>query len=304
MDKVEKGPKEIFSPDIQKDLLLLEEQEGSVNFKFGVIYMKQGQTSDDEILSNENGSYRFEQFLSLLGDKIKLRGWDKYRGGLDIKGDMTGKFSVYTIYEGHEIMFHVSTLLPYSRDNRQQVERKRHIGNDIVNIVFVEAQDDAEGAHSQFNPTCIKSQFTRILLCDVFAVVTVDNDNQYRLSVFSDEAVPLFGPGLPCPPVFTDPYLFREFLLVKLINGEKATFETPTFSRKRQRTLDMLIKDLYSEHMIDSRMEYDKVVQSVILMVCQTLSTLPVITKVQAAILNHTSYFQFVKAHHIFDKLD
>lgn len=52
MDKIEKGPKEIFSPDIQKDLLLLEEQEGSVNFKFGVIYMKQGQTTDDEILSN------------------------------------------------------------------------------------------------------------------------------------------------------------------------------------------------------------------------------------------------------------
>lgn len=52
MDKIEKGPKEIFSPDIQKDLLLLEEQEGSVNFKFGVIYMKQGQISDDEILSN------------------------------------------------------------------------------------------------------------------------------------------------------------------------------------------------------------------------------------------------------------
>lgn len=34
---------------------------------------------------------------------------------------MTGKHSVYTIYEGHEIMFHVSTLLPYSKDNRQQV---------------------------------------------------------------------------------------------------------------------------------------------------------------------------------------
>lgn len=75
---------------------------------------------------------------------------------------MTGKFSVYTIYEGHEIMFHISTLLPYSRDNRQQVERKRHIGNDIVNIVFIDAEDE-EAAHAQFNPTCIKSQFTRIL---------------------------------------------------------------------------------------------------------------------------------------------
>ena len=35
-----------------QDLLLLEEQEGSVNFKFGVIYAKEGQTTDDEMLSN------------------------------------------------------------------------------------------------------------------------------------------------------------------------------------------------------------------------------------------------------------
>lgn len=47
-----KTPKELFSPDIQKDLLLLEEQEGSVNFKFGVVYMKGGQKCDDEMLSN------------------------------------------------------------------------------------------------------------------------------------------------------------------------------------------------------------------------------------------------------------
>lgn len=62
MDKIEKGPKEIFSPDIQKDLLLLEEQEGSVNFKFGIIYMKQGQTTDDEILSN--GKVLFNKLMS------------------------------------------------------------------------------------------------------------------------------------------------------------------------------------------------------------------------------------------------
>lgn len=37
---------------VSQDLLLLEEQEGSVNFKFGVIYAKKGQTTDDEMLSN------------------------------------------------------------------------------------------------------------------------------------------------------------------------------------------------------------------------------------------------------------
>lgn len=40
-------------------------------------------------------------------------------------GDMTGEYSAYTIYEGHEIMFHVSTMLPYSKDNRQQVGADR-----------------------------------------------------------------------------------------------------------------------------------------------------------------------------------
>lgn len=52
IDTTTKNPKEIFSADIQKDLLLLEEQEGSVNFKFGVIYMKPEQICDDEMLSN------------------------------------------------------------------------------------------------------------------------------------------------------------------------------------------------------------------------------------------------------------
>ncbi|XP_052866109.1 GTPase-activating Rap/Ran-GAP domain-like protein 3 [Anopheles cruzii] len=242
-----KSPKEIFSADIQKDLLLLEEQEGSVNFKFGVVYMKAGQKMDDEMLSNETGSAEFDDFLALLGERIRLKEWERYRGGLDVKGDMTGKYSVYTLYEGHEIMFHVSTLLPFSRDNRQQVERKRHIGNDIVNIIFIDEEAGSEET-TEFIPNNVKSQFTH-----VFAVVT-RRGTRYRLAVYCDETVPPFGPTLPNPPEFEDPAVFRDFLLVKLINGEKATFQTPTFARKRERTLEMLIKDLYEEYVHDNKM--------------------------------------------------
>ncbi|XP_049532559.1 GTPase-activating Rap/Ran-GAP domain-like protein 3 isoform X1 [Anopheles darlingi] len=241
-----KSPKEIFSADIQKDLLLLEEQEGSVNFKFGVVYMKAGQKMDDEMLSNETGSPEFDDFLALLGERIRLKEWERYRGGLDVKGDMTGKYSIYTLYEGHEIMFHVSTLLPFSRDNRQQVERKRHIGNDIVNIIFID--EGSEQETTEFIPNNVKSQFTH-----VFAVVT-KRGTRYRLAVYCDETVPPFGPTLPNPPEFEDPAVFRDFLLVKLINGEKATFQTPTFARKRERTLEMLIKDLYEEYVHDNKM--------------------------------------------------
>uniref|UniRef100_A0A3B4E6M2 GTPase-activating Rap/Ran-GAP domain-like protein 3 n=1 Tax=Pygocentrus nattereri TaxID=42514 RepID=A0A3B4E6M2_PYGNA len=243
MDRFEKGPREILNPEIQKDLLVLEEQEGSVNFKFGVLYAKDGQLTDDEMFSNETGSENFDKFLNLLGDTICLQGWAGYRGGLDTKNDTTGIHSIYTVYQGHELMFHVSTMLPYSKENKQQVERKRHIGNDIVTIVFQEGDD----ASPSFKPSMIRSHFTHI-----FALVRYNSQNDsYRLKIFSEESVPLFGPPLPSPPVFTDHQEFRDFLLVKLINGEKATLETPTFAQKRQRTLDMLIRSLYQDLMPD-----------------------------------------------------
>ncbi|XP_077001490.1 GTPase-activating Rap/Ran-GAP domain-like protein 3 isoform X2 [Tamandua tetradactyla] len=243
LDKFEKGPREIFHPEIQKDLLVLEEQEGSVNFKFGILFAKDGQLTDDEMFSNEIGSEAFQKFLNLLGDTITLKGWSGYRGGLDTKNDTTGIHSVYTVYQGHEIMFHVSTMLPYSKENKQQVERKRHIGNDIVTIVFQEGEESSPA----FKPSMIRSHFTHI-----FALVRYDQqNNNYRLKIFSEESVPLFGPPLPSPPVFTDHQEFRDFLLVKLINGEKATLETPTFAQKRRRTLDMLIRSLYQDLMPD-----------------------------------------------------
>lgn len=43
------------------------------------------------------------------------------------------------------------------------------------------------------------------------------------------------------------------FLKVKLMNGEKAAFLTPTFALKRQRTLDTLIRDIYTEHCTDHK---------------------------------------------------
>lgn len=67
-----KTPKEIFSADIQKDLLLLEEQEGSVNFKFGVVYMKSGQKVDDEMLSNGEFSYIRDKWVYAQNSSLKI----------------------------------------------------------------------------------------------------------------------------------------------------------------------------------------------------------------------------------------
>ena len=42
----------------------------------------------------EKGSPGFERFLETLGERIRLKGWDKYRGGLDVKG-MSNLFDLF-----------------------------------------------------------------------------------------------------------------------------------------------------------------------------------------------------------------
>lgn len=71
----------------------------------------------------------------------------------DTVHDLTGLYSVYTNWRNIEIMFHVSTQLPYEKHDPQKLQRKRHIGNDIVCVVFLEADNTA------FSPACIKSHF-------------------------------------------------------------------------------------------------------------------------------------------------
>lgn len=48
-------------------------------------------------------------------------GFDKYKGGLDTVHDLTGLYSVYTNWRSIEIMFHVSTQLPYEKHDPQKV---------------------------------------------------------------------------------------------------------------------------------------------------------------------------------------
>ena len=65
--------------------------------------------------------------MKMLGEKIELAGWTKFRGGLDSQGvSATGTHSLYTDYRGFEIMFHVVTFLPYMRGADQQ-ERTQNL---------------------------------------------------------------------------------------------------------------------------------------------------------------------------------
>ncbi|XP_041108794.1 signal-induced proliferation-associated 1-like protein 2 isoform X2 [Polyodon spathula] len=225
------------SPKVPEQLLKLDEQGLSFQHKVGILYCKAGQSTEEEMYNNETAGPAFDEFLDLLGQRVRLKGFSKYRAQLDNKTDSTGTHSLYTTYKDYELMFHVSTLLPYTTNNTQQLLRKRHIGNDIVTIVFQEP-----GA-LPFTPKNIRSHFQH-----VFVIVKVHNpctENVcYSVAVSRSKDVPPFGPPIPKGVTFPKSAVFRDFLLAKVINAENAAHKSEKFRAMATRTRQEYLKDL------------------------------------------------------------
>ncbi|CAG11829.1 unnamed protein product, partial [Tetraodon nigroviridis] len=266
----------VLYPKASRLIVTFDEHVISNNFKFGVIYQKFGQTAEEELFGNMEESPAFVEFLEFLGHRIELHDFKGFRGGLDVTHGQTGTESVYTSFHNKEIMFHVSTKLPYTEGDSQQLQRKRHIGNDIVAIVFQEE-------NTPFVPDMIQSNFLH-----AYVVVQVENactDNVlYKVSVTARDDVPFFGPALPNPAIFkkvthkfwkfsfpstsmhqtipvplTSPSFlpqgleFRELLFTKLINAEYACYKAEKFAKLEERTRSALLETLYEELHVNSQ---------------------------------------------------
>nr|XP_019951995.1 PREDICTED: rap1 GTPase-activating protein 1-like isoform X9 [Paralichthys olivaceus] len=232
-------------PKASRLIVTFDEHVINNNFKFGVVYQKFGQTSEEELFGNSEESPAFVEFLAFLGERIELHNFKGFRGGLDVTHGQTGAESVYCNYRNKEVMFHVSTKLPYTEGDTQQLQRKRHIGNDIVAIVFQEE-------NTPFVPDMIASNFLHAYV--VVQVVNPCSDNVlYKVSVTARDDVPFFGPALPNPAVFKKGPEFHEFLFTKLINAEYACYKAEKFAKLEERTRSALLETLYEELHVNSQ---------------------------------------------------
>uniref|UniRef100_T1HRR2 Rap-GAP domain-containing protein n=1 Tax=Rhodnius prolixus TaxID=13249 RepID=T1HRR2_RHOPR len=225
-------------PDTPEELLKLDQVFIKSELKVGVIYVKEGQYSEEEILDNNDNSMLFQEFLQILGEQVRLKGFDKYKGGLDTVHDLTGLYSIYTNWRSIEIMFHVSTLLPYERHDPQKLQRKRHIGNDIVCVVFLEADN------TSFSPACIKSHFLHTFILVRTSPKIKRKPTRYEVSVVTRDEVGAYKPYLWEQSVFDKGPMFREWLLTKIVNGERASYSAPKFARMQERTRSQMLEDI------------------------------------------------------------
>lgn len=51
------------------------------------MYCRAGQSTEEEMYNNETAGPALEEFLDLLGEKVRLKGFTKYRAQLDTKSN-------------------------------------------------------------------------------------------------------------------------------------------------------------------------------------------------------------------------
>ena len=163
-------PTQLPDDDITRRALSTFDRNDIVDgHKIGVVYIDNGQKTEAEILSNTGGSADYEYFLWGLGTKVPLRGAQFNTQGLhpDIDGESTYAWRDRVT----EIVYHVATMMPTDFDSDPNcINKKRHIGNDYVNIIFNRSNDS-------FNFDTIPSQFNfiNIVISPVSRVASSDS---------------------------------------------------------------------------------------------------------------------------------
>ncbi|KAF8272710.1 hypothetical protein EI94DRAFT_1717755 [Lactarius quietus] len=126
--------------------------------KVGIMYVALGQTHEREILGNNHGSPAYTRFLEGIGRLINLRGQvDVYAGGLD--PDEDGEYAYAWWNDIGQVLYHTATLMPNHAHDPHFDSKKRHIGNDLVRIIWNDS-----GMPYRFDTLATQFQFVNIVI--------------------------------------------------------------------------------------------------------------------------------------------
>jgi len=196
--------------------------------KIGIIYVKDGQDDQHEILKNNSASNVYKEFVQSLGWMVELENHKGYTGGLH--GSVNGSVAPYYNSSVLEIAFHDVICMPTVPEDPQQLHKKRHVGNDMIHIIWSEHGRD-------YSPNTITSQFN-----DAHIIVYPLPNGLFRIQVAKKEKLTLFGPLLHGMIVNKKilPYLVRQ----TAINACRSTRSTEgkQYSNRYSLIQEILVK--------------------------------------------------------------
>jgi hypothetical protein len=169
--------------------------------KIGLIYVGKCQTRQEDILANKDGSPKFVKLLQSLGTFVKLsecraKGW--YTGGLDCDTGSDGEFGLFWKDQCTQVVFHVPVMQQSTSSGRMTIpgqaiqnernavnNKKRHIGNDYVHIVYSNNEDSLSYPYRQ---DTITGQFNFVHI-----VVRPSGESYYSIEMKTKEELQEVG---------------------------------------------------------------------------------------------------------------
>lgn len=106
-----------------------------------------------------------------------------YTGGLDTESpEMDGQYTLVRIDPVYQIMFHVATLMPNPTSDKYLTNKKSHIGNDNVILIYSQTP-------TSFSQETISGQFNFVNI-----IIYPKDNGYYLIEVKKKPDVPDFGP--------------------------------------------------------------------------------------------------------------
>eukprot|EP00299_Pterocystis_sp_00344_P012681 c6120_g1_i3.p1 GENE.c6120_g1_i3~~c6120_g1_i3.p1 ORF type:complete len:639 (+),score=133.24 c6120_g1_i3:151-1917(+) len=165
---------------VSRHLKLFDQARSRECHKIGVIYAAAHHEDQSAMLKLQCGSQAYRAFIDGLGWQVPLSCHNGFNGKLD-RNQSTGTHAPYFADSLREALFHVTSQMPTDPNDPQQINKKRHVGNDQVQIVYSEHDRD-------YRPETISTQFN-----DAHIIVYPISGNRYRIQTYSKKDL-VFGP--------------------------------------------------------------------------------------------------------------
>lgn len=124
---------------VQSAIRIFDRTPGLDSHKAGVIYIGEGQVTETAAFANSSGAPDYRELVEHLGQLRRLKGATFNTQGLDTRDNMDGEFAIVWNNDVTELVYHVTTMMPtspYDDEMSVTAKKKRHTGNDYVNIIF------------------------------------------------------------------------------------------------------------------------------------------------------------------------
>ncbi|OLY84529.1 Ral GTPase-activating protein subunit alpha-1 [Smittium mucronatum] len=173
------------SQQLFRDMRLLDKISPKENIKVAICYVAPNQTTESEILSNNQNStsMAYREFVRSLGWPVNLENFTGYIGKLNTDGT-DGRIAPYFSTNYLELVFHDCTEMPTDPKDAKQLRKKRHIGNDFVHIIWNENFCD-------YRPETISGDFGN---AQIHIRPLPSNLGSYGVSLYVDNRIDGIGP--------------------------------------------------------------------------------------------------------------